>query len=81
MSVRRAIKLSVLVALVAAVPAMAATTEYRGKTSQDRKVRLVVKDGQLDLIAVRWVADCRRKGEGLQGVDALSEPSRRADRA
>lgn len=68
MRVRRAVKLSVLIALVVAVPASAATREYRGKTSQERKVRLVVNDGRLDLIAVRWVADCRRKGKVFRGL-------------
>jgi hypothetical protein len=66
--VRRAINLGLLLALVAAVPALAATTVYRGQTNQDRGARLEVNDGVLDLIAIRWVADCRRPGKVFRGL-------------
>lgn len=52
-----------MVALIAAVPAAAATTVYRGKTSQDRRVKVVMVDGEFDYIFLRWLADCRRAGE------------------
>ena len=65
---RAAVKLGLAVALIAAVPAAAATTEYRGETSQGKRVRLVVNDGVLDLIAIRWVADCRRPGKVFRGL-------------
>lgn len=49
-----------VLALLAAVPAAAATTlVYRGHTRQHRPVRVVVRDGNLDYIKIKWVARCR----------------------
>src|SRR4051794_3075323 len=57
---RRGGTLAVVLALLLAVPAAAVTTVvYTGRTNQHLAVRVVVRDGNLDYIKVKWVAKCR----------------------
>jgi hypothetical protein len=59
---RRGLKLGLLLALLMTVPATAVTTvTYRGQTSQHLPAKVVVTDGTLQLVYVKWVGHCRNR--------------------
>jgi hypothetical protein len=44
------------------LPASASAADYRGKTSQGRKVSAHVVDGRLKLLKLSWRIPCRKEG-------------------
>lgn len=55
---RTAVLVAALLALVLPVQAIAATTDYRGKTKQGLKASARVVDGRLKLLKISWKVPC-----------------------
>ena len=76
---RLTVVLAAVAALVLAVPALAATDSYRGKTSQGKKASARVVDGRVKLIKTAWSLPCRNQRDfrvtgGTRWTDTAEGP-------
>lgn len=68
----------ITVIVVLAAPAAASAADYRGKTSQGKRVSARVVDGRLKLLKLDWKVPCRKEGytlsDGTHWVDRATGP-------
>lgn len=67
-SARLSLVLAALATLALAVPAVAATDSYRGKTNQGLKASARVVDGRVKLVKLAWSLPCKKAGFRFRNV-------------